>query len=245
MEKKLKFSEFAELIGVTAKTVYKMEEREEITTVTEKVNNRQTRLVITNDEEIRHFRNVYSNTPVYNGNYEEIVTNNNESMTCNNSSQSTENSELVQKMFDKIVLLNEEYNNRIARLNEELTNSKSQLMFLEDKAAKEALYLNEIKDLRTENTELLTIQKQLNTENESLKKGVEMVQKDAQKEINEKEKVANKLVIVIVVLLMVIVSLITFNVATAQKKEQTQQEITQPVVETVTSNKPVKSARKK
>lgn len=239
MERKIKFSEFAELIGVTAKTVYKMEEREEITTVTEKVNNRQTRLVITNDEEIRHFRNIYSNAPVYNGNYEDIVTNNNESLNCNNSSQSTENSELVQKMFDKIVLLNEEYNNRISKLNEELTNSKSQLMFLEDKASREGSYLNEIKELRTENTELLTLQKQLSTENEALKKDNKAV-------INEKEKVANRLVIVIIVLLMVIVSLITFNVATAQKKEQTQQEITQSVpVETVTSNKPVKSARKK
>ena len=239
MERKLKFAEFAELIGVTAKTVYKMEERKEITTVTEKVNNRSTRLVVTNDEEIRHFKNVYSNSPVDNGNYEDIVTNNNESLNCNNSSQSTENNEFMHKMFDKIVLLNEEYNNRIARLNEELTNSKSQLMFLEDKASKEGLYLNEIKELRTENTELLTLQKQLSTENEALKK-------DKEKVINEKEKVANRLVIVVVVLLMVIVSLITFNVATAQKKEQAQQEITQSVpVETVTSNKPVKPARRK
>ena len=74
-----------------------------------------------------------------------------------------------------------------------------------------------LKELRTENTELLTLQKQLSTENEALKK----VMKE---EINEKEKVANRLVIVTVVLLMVIVSLITFNVATAQKKEQTPME---------------------
>ena len=60
MEMKLKFAEFAELIGTTAKTVYKMEERKEIVTVTEKVNNRPTRLVVTNNEQINHFKNVYS-----------------------------------------------------------------------------------------------------------------------------------------------------------------------------------------
>ena len=160
MEMKLKFAEFAELIGTTAKTVYKMEEREEIVTVTEKVNNRPTRLVVTNNEQINHFRNVYSKSPVNVGNCEDIVTNINTSMNVNNTSQSTNNGDVVQEMFDKIVAMNEQYNNRIAKLNEELIDSKSKLLFLEDKAGREGLYLQEINELKTENKELKTTLKQ-------------------------------------------------------------------------------------
>lgn len=218
MERKLKFSEFAELIGTTAKTVYKMEERNEIMTVIEKVNNRPTRLVITNDDQIKHFKTIYSKSPFTTGNYEDNVTINNDSMNCNNPSQTANNNEFVQEMFEKIVILNEEYNNRIEKLNNELIDSKSKLLLLEDKAGREGMYLAEINTLKTENNQLKT----------------------------DKTKVANQLVAVIIVLLMVVVGLITYNVATSTKKERTQQEITKPVpVETVTSNKPVKSAVRK
>ena len=192
MEMKLKFAEFAELIGTTAKTVYKMEEREEIITVTEKVNNRPTRLVVTNSEQINHFKNVYSKSPVNIGNCEDIVTNNNQSMNVNNTSQITNNNDVMQEMFEKIVTMNEQYNNRIAKLNEELIDSKSKLLYLEDKAGREGYYLQEINELKTENKELKT----------------------------SKTKVINLLVAVIVILSMVIVAFITFNIATAEKQKQ-------------------------
>lgn len=218
MERKLKFSEFAELIGTTAKTVYKMEERNEIITVIEKVNNRPTRLVITNDDQIKHFKTIYSKSPFTTGNYEDNVTINNDGMNNNNPSQTANNNEFVQEMFEKIVILNEEYNNRIEKLNNELIDSKSKLLLLEDKANREGLYLAEINTLKTENNQLKT----------------------------DKTKVANQLVAVIIVLLMVVVGLITYNIATGTKKERTQQEITQPVnVSSPTSNKPVKSAVRK
>ncbi len=218
MERKLKFSEFAELIGTTAKTVYKMEEREEIMTVVEKVNNRPTRLVITNDEQIKHFRTIYSKSPFATGNYEENVTINNEVMNNNNTSQPANNNEFIQDMFERIITLNDEYNNRIARLNEELVNSKSRMILLEDKAGREGMYIKEINELKNENESLKT----------------------------SKSKALNTLATVIVVLLMVVVGLITYNVAIQTKKEQPQQEIGQPVNEIPsTSNKPVKTARKK
>ena len=218
MERKLKFSEFAELIGTTAKTVYKMEEREEIVTVIEKVNNRPTRLVITNDDQIKHFKTIYSKSLFTTGNYEENVTINNEVMNDNNSAQSANNSEIVQELFEKMLVMNQEYNNRIEKLNEELVDSKSKLLLLEDKAGREGLYLAEINTLKTENNQLKT----------------------------DKTKVANQLVSVIIILLMVLVGLITYNVATQTKKEQPKQEIVQPVNEIPsTSNKPVKTARKK
>ena len=214
---KLKFAEFAELIGTTAKTVYKMEEREEIVTVTEKVNNRPTRLVVTNNEQINHFRNVYSKSPVNIGNCEDIVTNNNASMNVNNSSQSTNGSEVVQEIFEKMVTMNEQYNNRIAKLNEELIDSKSKLLFLEDKASREGMYLKEINELKTENEELKT----------------------------NKTKVIHSLIAVIVVLLMVIVGFVTFNVATSEKQSQKQPEVVEPIptvkVNTKTGKQPVKT----
>ena len=218
MERKIKFAEFADLIGTTAKTVYKMEERKEIVTVIEKVNNRPTRLVVTDDNQINHFKNVYSKSPVNNSNYEENVTINNDSMNSNNTSQSANNNEVVQELFEKMLVMNEEYNNRIEKLNNELIDSKSKLLLLEDKAGREGMYLKEINELKSENETLKT----------------------------SKVKVANQLTIVIVILSMVLVGLITYNVATNTKKERTEQEITKPVpVETVTSNKPVKSARKR
>ena len=221
MERKLKFSEFAELIGTTAKTVYKMEEREEIVTVVEKVNNRPTRLVITNDEQIKHFRTIYSKSPFVTGNYEENVTINNEVMNNNNTSQPANNNEFIQDMFERIITLNDEYNNRIARLNEELVNSKSRMILLEDKAGREGMYIKEINELKSEN--------------ESLKTG--------------KAKALNTLVTVIVILLMVVVGLITYNITINTKKERIEREITQPQptvnVEIPTGNKQVKSARNK
>ena len=218
MERKLKFAEFADLIGTTAKTVYKMEERKEIVTVIEKVNNRPTRLVVTDDNQINHFKNVYSKSPVNNSNYEDNVTINNDSLNSNNASQSANNNEVVQELFEKMLVMNEEYNNRIEKLNNELIDSKSKLLLLEDKAGREGMYLKEINELKSENETLKT----------------------------SKVKVANQLTIVIVILSMVLVGLITYNVATNTKKERTEQEITKPVpVETVTSNKPVKSARKR
>lgn len=218
MERKLKVSEFAELVGITSKTVYKMESRGEITTVNERVNNRPTTLVVTNDEQINHFRTVYSKAPFTNGNCEDIVTINNDTMNCNNASQTANNNEVVQEMFEKMLVMNEEYNNRIEKLNNELIDSKSKLLLLEDKAGREGMYLAEINTLKTENEQLRT----------------------------SKSKSLNILVTVIVILLMVVVGMITFNVAMAQKKEQPKQETTQTVNEVQpTSNKPVKAARKK
>lgn len=218
MEKKLKISEFAELIGVTAKTAYKMESRGEITTVSEKVNNRLTTLVITNDDQIKQFRSIYSKSPFGNGNCEDMLTDNYETLNNHDSSQSANNNELIQDMFERIITINDEYNNRIAKLNEELVNSKSRMMLLEDKAGREGLYIKEINELKTENNRLKT----------------------------DKTKVANQLTMVVVVLLMVVVGLVTYNVAIVTKNEQTEQEIANPApVEVVTTNKTVKTTRKK
>lgn len=221
MERKLKVSEFAELIGITSKTVYKMESRGEIKTVNERVNNRLTTIVVTNDEEIQKFRLSYSKSPFNNSNYEEFVTNNNESMNNNNASQTAPSNEFIQEIFEKIVILNEEYNNRIEKLNNELIDSKSKLLLLEDRAGKEGLYLKEINELKAENEQLKT----------------------------SKSRSLNALVTVIVILLMVVVGFVTYSVSANIQKEHAQQEITQTTSNVVSNaqntNKPVKQNNKK
>lgn len=200
MEKKLKIAEFAALIGVTAKTVYKMVDREEIKTVNEKVNNRLITLVVTNDAEIEDFKNIYGKSPVNNGNYEDILTDCVESLNDNIHSQNSKNDISASEVLDRIIQINKEYNNELKRVNEELVNTKAQMLFLEDKASREGLYLQEIKELKTEN--------------EQLKTG--------------NRKTLYALLIVIVILLLALVSYFTFNIASAQKKADTTQEIVNP-----------------
>ena len=212
MERKLKFSEFAELIGVTAKTVYKMKDREQIRTVIERVNGREIQLVVTDTEEIERFRIMNGKGTDNNGNYEDILTDCELVTEDNNPSQSSNNI-TVKEMFDRIMIyndeynkhieelnekhierltqLNEEYNNRLTELNEELMDSKKQVILLEDKANREGLYLKEINDLKNENVQLL----------------------------ESKTKVKNLLLTVSVILLLVIVGLITFNVAQSTVNE--------------------------
>lgn len=151
MEKKLKFSEFAELIGVTAKTVYKMKDREEIRTVIEKVNGREIQLVVTNIEEIEKFRLMNGKSTGINGNYEDMLTDNEATVKNTNPPQNNDNRESIKELFEKFVEVNREYNNHIQKLNEELLDSKSKLLLLEDKANREGLYLQEINELKTLN----------------------------------------------------------------------------------------------
>ena len=221
MEKKLKFAEFAELIGTTAKTVYKMKERNEIMTVSERVNNRLTMLVVTNDEQIQKFKSLYSKTPINNGYYEDFVTINNDTMNENNYSQTNNSNEMLQEMFDRIISINDEYNNRIAKLNEELIDSKSKMLILEDKANREGLYIKEINELKTENEQLRT----------------------------SKNKSLNALSTVIVILLMFIVGFITYTVGISTRKEQVNEEITQTVeqidMNVKSSAKPIKQQNRK
>ena len=129
MEKRLKVSEFAEIVGCTPKTVYKMIERNELNTVTEKVNFRETTVIVTNDKQLEDFQKQFGKLPVNEGECNEIVTDNysNEPVK-NNNTLSNEN-----QMIDKIIDLSREYTDRLTLVNEELVNAKSQMLFLTDK----------------------------------------------------------------------------------------------------------------
>ena len=220
MDRKLKVAEFAALLGIVPKTVYKMIERNEIITVTEKVNNRQTTLVVTNDEQIEEFRKSYSKNQVNNGNYYENVTGNECSEIFTERNEPVKNNsgaEFANEVIDKIITLNNgyneqinEYNNRLEKVNEQLITAKSKLLLLEDKAGREGVYINEINELRTDNNKL--------------------------------KKVIYGLFTVIALLLLIFTCYLTYNIVISSSTQPTTektpavQQVSQPIKE---SNKPV------
>lgn len=165
MERRMKVADFAALIGVVPKTVYKMIEREEIMTVNEKVNNRSTTLIVTTDEQIEELKKSHGKDTVNDGNCYENVTVNNRSMDDINS-QYTEkinnNNIITAEVIDRIITLNEGYNEQLKEVteklfavNDELVEVKSQTLLLEDKAGREGFYLNEINQLKNSNKRLM------------------------------------------------------------------------------------------
>lgn len=211
MEKKYKIADFAQLIGTSAKTVYRMIEREQLTTVIEKVNNRQTTMVVSNDEQIKEFATMNGKYNGNVGNYEDILTVNNEGMTNNNPSQNNNNAEIVNEIMDKILVLNEEFLNRLNKVNEELTNSKAQVLCLEDKAGREGMYLKEINELKRDNNLLM----------------------------KSKQTLFNVSLIVIFTLITVIIGMCLFNVMSKSNDNEVIEEMSnnQVTVETPTAER--------
>ena len=200
MEKKYRIADVADILGVTPKTVYRMVSRNELRTVNEKVNNRTITLLTATEAEIETLKANYGKLPVNDGNCKDILTDIDASLTANNQTQTNNNDFSASEMLDKIIEINKEYNNQLMKVNEELVNAKAQMLFLEDKASREGMYLNEINGLRTENNQLK----------------------------KTKEKLSYMLIAVIVILLLVIVGYFTYNIATSEKKEHTQEEIVNP-----------------
>ena len=129
MEKKFKVSDFAEIVGCTPKTVYKMIERNELKTVTEKVNNRETTVIVATGEQIKNLQGQFGKLPVNESKCNENVIYNEGNEPVKNNDSLNVNSEIV----DKVIDLSREYTDRLTLVNEELVNAKSQMLFLTDK----------------------------------------------------------------------------------------------------------------
>lgn len=171
MEKKYSVADFAELVGTTAKTIYQKIENyenlpvnEQLTTVKERVKGREITFIVTSDEQIVIYKNLYRKEAVNNGEYYENVTINNGDTPVNNI-QNTVNPNNIKlsssDAFDRLMTLNETYLNRIETVTNELMEYKSKTLLLEDKASREGLYLNNIRELETENNKLKTSNKRL------------------------------------------------------------------------------------
>lgn len=166
MDKKFSVADFAQLVGTTSKTIYQkidnyenLPVNEQLVTVKEKVKGREVTFIVTSDEQIITYKNLYRKEAVNGGNYYENVTNNNGNTPVNefqNIVKSNINNSSGGDLFEKLMTLNETYLNRIETVTNELMEYKSKHLLLEDKAGREGLYLNEIKQLETENNRLKT-----------------------------------------------------------------------------------------
>lgn len=195
MEQKLSVAEFASAVGTTPKTIYerikitdKLPVNEQLRIVKERVNGRETSLISTNLEQIEIYSKIYGKNNLNNGEYYNNVTVNNDEKTVNeyqNTVLTGKNIDNTDSFVDKLIKVNEEFNNRLEQKNTELMTVQKELLLakqtqllLEDKASREGLYINEINQLKKEN--------------------------------NSKNTVINLLIAVIVIMLLLIISVITY-----------------------------------
>ena len=168
MERKMNVADFAALVGTTSKTIYQkidnydnLPVNEQLNTVKEKIKGREITVILTNSEQIKYYQNLYGKNTVIDGEYYETVTDNNGVKLVNEVQETrkvTNTLEINPDAFDKLMTLNNDYNNRIEQKNDELIKVYNELatvkgrqLLLEDKAGREGYYTNEIKELKKEN----------------------------------------------------------------------------------------------
>ena len=171
MEKRFNVADFAALVGTTAKTIYQkidnyenLPVNEKLTTVKDRVKGREITLIVTSDEQISYYKNLYSKEVVNSSNYYDSVTFNNGQNSVNEIQKAVNNNNNATSnpdAFDRLMTLNETYLNRIETVTNELMEYKSKTLLLEDKAAREGIYINEIRELKTDNEKLKTNNKRL------------------------------------------------------------------------------------
>lgn len=161
MEKDVKVSELAQIWGVSVPTTWNRIRKEGLETFLKKdENGKEVNYIKVSEVIVKKYINNLNNSPNEvnnNGYYEEVLRDNNVNEIQKNNNDSISASEL----FDKLTTLNNEYNDRLERLNNELLISERQRLLLEDKAGREGLYLNQINELKDHNNRLLSVNKRL------------------------------------------------------------------------------------
>lgn len=166
-DEKFKISDFAELCGTSPKTIYNLIKTGELLTVIEVQRGRKITLVISNNEQISELQNrygkdtsmkihCYENETKLNVN--EISVTENESNDTSNINNNGVSQNQVNEMVKEVIEFSKNYNENIMKYNEKLLTIQEQLFtekakipLLEDKAAKEGLYLAEINELKKVN----------------------------------------------------------------------------------------------
>lgn len=178
MERKLNVAEFATIVGTSSKTVYgridkneDLPENEKLITVREKVNGREIVRIITNDNQLALYKDIYGKKVVNEREYYEPVTENYQYKTFNEFQEPVKNSNndgFNPDVFDRIMTLTNEYNTRLEqKINEiltvekELAEVKGRQLLLEDKAGREGLYIGEINQLKTEKEQVQKLNNRL------------------------------------------------------------------------------------
>ena len=155
MDKEIKISELAKIWNVSVNATWTRIKREGLITVKKLDNNREITFVNIPEDVLNKYM---VNNGVNNGNYEELLTDDNTSSSVKTPSSQ----EILEKMIDfsnevqeRLITLNENHNKELMNLTEEVNNYRSKIPLLEDKASREGLYLKEIKDLKKNNKNLI------------------------------------------------------------------------------------------
>ncbi len=179
MERRMKIADFAELVGTTPKTIYarlqnngELPVNEQLKTVNEKVKGREIAFIVTNSEQINLYKEIYGKSNVIDGEYYETLTDNDGYKPVNEVNEEVKSNidnDFARDILDKLITINNDYNNRLEQKNtelltvqKELITAQSQRLLLEDKASREGLYLKEINELKEVNNNV-------NKRNERLK----------------------------------------------------------------------------
>lgn len=161
MERKMNVADFAALVGTSTKTIYEKINNsgelpviEQLITVSEKVKGRTIKLILTNSEQIEYYKNLYGKNTVIDGEYYENVTVNNLNKPVNEIQETVKNinnNGFSGDMFERLITVNNEFNNRIEQLTNRVIAAESKQLLLEDKASREGTYINEINELKKDN----------------------------------------------------------------------------------------------
>lgn len=160
MDERYKVVDFARIIGCGVKTVYRLIEDNKVRTDKDIVNGRTIAVIVANEEEISDLVRIYRKNPTTKTEnelqYYDNVTEN-DIQNQNNISFNQTQSDIIERIMnysegvnEQIMTLNSNYTKQLNDLTNELSEYKSKIPLLEDKAAREGLYLQEISDIRSE-----------------------------------------------------------------------------------------------
>lgn len=215
---KMNVAEFASLVGAVNKTIYKiiektedeenksnLQEIEQIITFYETINGRNVRMISTYPEQIEYYKKRFGKCTVNYSNCNDNVTENYSTFTQENVNQKVNMSQsqsLSEEIIDKILKVNEEFitrldkkNEEIKKLQDDLIETKSKQLLLEDKGGRADLYFEEMKKM------------------ESKVKELENSKNQQAKEIQGyKDKIKYYIFTIIFIVTMVLIAIITYSI---------------------------------
>lgn len=215
---KMNVAEFASLVGSVNKTIYKIIEKsedeenksnlqdiEKIITFYETVNGRNVRMISTFQEQIEYYQKRFGKYQVNYSNCNDNVTDNYSTITKEEEVKKVNMSQtqaVSENILDKILRVNEEFITRlekkdeeIKKLQEDLIDTKSKQLLLENKGDRAELYFNEIKEMEQ------TIKSLENTKTQQ-----------AEEITKYKNKLTYSIFAIIFILTMVIIAIITYSI---------------------------------
>lgn len=158
MERELKIAELASIWGVSVPTTWNRIKKNNLTTFIKKdENNKEVNYVRISEEKLNEYIiNVKNNDK--NGYYEDMLNVDNDNNNVIDAEYTKQNKadrqNIIADVFNSLNDVYKAHNEEIKTVYNELTNYKSKVLLLEDKAGREGLYLQQIKDIEAENNTL-------------------------------------------------------------------------------------------